>query len=85
MAFGRRIGARLLAEGIEKRADLAMVTALGVDLGQGYLLGKPAAEPAAPRPMATLHLDAARRAAGTATRTALPRRASTAAGRFVPD
>ena len=85
VAFGRRIGARLLAEGIEKRADLAMVTALGVDLGQGYLLGKPAAEPAAPRPMATLHLDAARRAAGTATRTALPRRASTAAGRFVPD
>ena len=39
VSFGRRIGARLLAEGIEKRADLAIVTALGVDLGQGYLLG----------------------------------------------
>src|SRR6185503_19100025 len=36
VAFGRRIGARLLAEGIERRADLAACTALGVDLGQGY-------------------------------------------------
>ena len=49
VSFGRRIGARLLAEGIERRADLAMVTTLGVDLGQGYLLGRPAAEPALPR------------------------------------
>ena len=49
VSFGRRIGARLLAEGIERRADLAVLTALGVDLGQGYLLGKPAPEPAAPR------------------------------------
>ncbi len=29
VSFGRRIGARLLAEGIEKRADLAMITGLG--------------------------------------------------------
>jgi EAL domain-containing protein (putative c-di-GMP-specific phosphodiesterase class I) len=49
VSFGRRIGARLLAEGIERRADLAMLTELGVDLGQGYLLGRPAAEPRAPR------------------------------------
>ncbi len=68
VSFGRRIGARLLAEGIETRADLAMVTALGVDLGQGFLLGKPATEPAAPRPMATLRLDAARTAAGAIAR-----------------
>ncbi len=61
-----------------------MVSALGVDLGQGYLLGKPAAEPAAPRPMATLRLDAARRAAGTAAH-ARPRRASTVAGRLASD
>ncbi len=60
VSFGRRIGARLLAEGIERRADLAMITALGVDLGQGYLLGRPAALPAAPRPIETLRLDAAR-------------------------
>jgi EAL domain-containing protein (putative c-di-GMP-specific phosphodiesterase class I) len=49
VSFGARIGARLLAEGIERRADLARLRALGVDLGQGYLLGKPAAEPLAPR------------------------------------
>jgi EAL domain-containing protein (putative c-di-GMP-specific phosphodiesterase class I) len=79
VSFGRRIGARLLAEGIEKRSDLAVVTALGVDLGQGYLLGRPAAEPASPRSMDTLRLLAARRAArGTAARTiAGPRGTST--------
>ncbi len=60
VSFGRRIGARLLAEGIERRADLAIITALGVDLGQGNLLGRPAALPAAPRPIETLRLDAAR-------------------------
>lgn len=60
VSFGRRIGARLLAEGIERRADLAMITALGVDLGQGYLLGRPVAEPAAPRAIESLRLDAAR-------------------------
>ena len=31
-----------------------MITALGVDLGQGYLLGRPSAIPAAPRPIETL-------------------------------
>ena len=78
VSFGGRIGAKLLAEGIERRADLAMLTALGVDLGQGYLIGKPAAEPAAPRRMETLRLDAARSAIGRKVRqvdaTARPRR-----------
>jgi EAL domain-containing protein (putative c-di-GMP-specific phosphodiesterase class I) len=49
VSFGRRIGARLVAEGIETRRELAMLTSLGVPLGQGYLLGRPAAEPSAPR------------------------------------
>jgi EAL domain-containing protein (putative c-di-GMP-specific phosphodiesterase class I) len=49
VSFGRRIGAHLLAEGIERRADLSVLASLGVDLGQGYLLGRPAAEPSAPR------------------------------------
>ncbi|HEY7522907.1 MAG TPA: EAL domain-containing protein [Candidatus Limnocylindrales bacterium] len=49
VSFGRRIGARLLAEGIETRADLATLTGLGVDLGQGFLLGRPSAELLAPR------------------------------------
>ena len=51
VSFGARIGARLLAEGIERRADLARLKELGVDLGQGYLLGKPAVEPSPPRPV----------------------------------
>lgn len=49
VSFARRIGAHLLAEGIERRADLSILSSLGVELGQGYLLGRPAAEPAAPR------------------------------------
>ncbi len=49
VSFGRRIGARLVAEGIERRSDLATLVDLGVELGQGYLLGRPALEPARPR------------------------------------
>jgi EAL domain-containing protein (putative c-di-GMP-specific phosphodiesterase class I) len=49
VSFGRRIGAHLLAEGIERRADLSALKLLGVELGQGYLLGRPAPDPAAPR------------------------------------
>ena len=54
VSFGRRIGAHLLAEGIERRADLAALTSLGVELGQGYLLGRPAYQPMPPRRPATL-------------------------------
>ncbi|MFL5727015.1 MAG: EAL domain-containing protein [Chloroflexota bacterium] len=60
VSFGGRIGALLLAEGIERRADLAMLTGLGVDLGQGFLIGKPALVPAVPRAIETLRPDAAR-------------------------
>ena len=77
VSFGRRIGARLLAEGIEKRVDLATIASLGVDLGQGFLLGRPSEVPAAPRPLATL-VPAAKpvRAAGgtTRARSAIARR-----------
>ncbi|HET7028695.1 MAG TPA: EAL domain-containing protein [Candidatus Limnocylindrales bacterium] len=45
VSFGRRIGAQLVAEGIENRRDLAMLTALGVEYGQGYLLGRPSSIP----------------------------------------
>jgi EAL domain-containing protein (putative c-di-GMP-specific phosphodiesterase class I) len=73
VSFGGRIGALLLAEGIERRADLAMLTALGVDLGQGYLIGKPAPEPAPPRAIETLRLDATRHAIGRRVRSVDPR------------
>ena len=43
--FARRIGSRLVAEGIETREELVQLRALGVDLGQGYLLGRPAPLP----------------------------------------
>ena len=40
-----KLGTRLLAEGIETRAELAILRDLGVSLAQGYLLGRPAVEP----------------------------------------
>lgn len=44
-SFAARTGCRLVAEGIETRAELATVTDLAVELGQGYLLGRPAPAP----------------------------------------
>jgi EAL domain-containing protein (putative c-di-GMP-specific phosphodiesterase class I)/CheY-like chemotaxis protein len=44
-AFG--IGATMIAEGIETQAELDILTALGVTMGQGYLLGRP--QPVSPR------------------------------------
>jgi EAL domain-containing protein (putative c-di-GMP-specific phosphodiesterase class I) len=56
VSFGQRIGAQLVAEGIETRRDLARLTALGVDFGQGFLLGRPAPEPQAARSAARMWL-----------------------------
>ena len=72
VSFGRRIGARLLAEGIERRADLAMLSSLGVELGQGYLIGRPALEPNPPRPMAEMRPDRARAAVARRVRASVP-------------
>ena len=80
VSFGGRIGALLLAEGIERRADLAMLTSLGVDLGQGYLIGKPAPVPSKPRPLETLQLTAARQAIGRRVRSGRPRPRARAVG-----
>jgi EAL domain-containing protein (putative c-di-GMP-specific phosphodiesterase class I) len=41
-AIGRRIGATLIAEGIERPEEKDALVALGVPFGQGYLLGRPA-------------------------------------------
>src|SRR5664279_4526140 len=41
--FARATGCRLIAEGIETDAELATLRALDIELGQGYLLGRPAA------------------------------------------
>jgi EAL domain-containing protein (putative c-di-GMP-specific phosphodiesterase class I) len=37
----RAVGARVIAEQIETEAQIAIVTELGIELGQGHLLGKP--------------------------------------------
>jgi PAS domain S-box-containing protein len=39
--FARATGCRLIAEGIETEAELAILRALNIRLGQGYLLGRP--------------------------------------------
>ena len=49
VSFGRRIGAHLVAEGIERRADMERLSSLDVEFGQGYLLGRPEAQPSQPR------------------------------------
>jgi EAL domain-containing protein (putative c-di-GMP-specific phosphodiesterase class I) len=49
VSFGRRIDARLIAEGIETHRELDTLRGLGVELGQGYLLGRPAIDPGRPR------------------------------------
>jgi EAL domain-containing protein (putative c-di-GMP-specific phosphodiesterase class I)/DNA-binding response OmpR family regulator len=40
--FALQTGCRLIAEGIETKAEAASLLALGIDFGQGYLFGKPA-------------------------------------------
>lgn len=39
-------GAEMIAEGIEREADLVVVRDLGIRYGQGYLLGRPVPQPA---------------------------------------
>jgi diguanylate cyclase (GGDEF)-like protein len=41
LSFGGHIGARLIAEGIETRAEQDMLSSLGVMFGQGWLPGRP--------------------------------------------
>jgi EAL domain-containing protein (putative c-di-GMP-specific phosphodiesterase class I) len=60
VSFGRRIGASLVAEGIETRSDLAALVELGVEFGQGYLIGRPEPEPVVPRRGQVLRLAGAR-------------------------
>jgi EAL domain-containing protein (putative c-di-GMP-specific phosphodiesterase class I) len=41
-AIGKRSGATLVAEGIEVEAERKALVDLGIEFGQGYLLGRPA-------------------------------------------
>jgi EAL domain-containing protein (putative c-di-GMP-specific phosphodiesterase class I) len=49
VSFSRRIGAKVVAEGIENRRDLYALQEREVDFGQGYLLGRSAEVPRIPR------------------------------------
>ena len=42
VSYAHRVGAEIVAEGIETPAELAVLRELEVDLGQGYLLARPA-------------------------------------------
>lgn len=48
--FAAAMGAKVVAEGIETERQLEIMTELGVDYGQGYLLGRPTVTAAAPAP-----------------------------------
>ncbi len=48
--YAHELDIRVVAEGIETEDDLAAIRDLGADLGQGWYLGRPAAEPAAVEP-----------------------------------
>jgi EAL domain-containing protein (putative c-di-GMP-specific phosphodiesterase class I) len=43
--FSQQIGTTLVAEGIETVGELKVLTELGIDAGQGYLLGRPSVRP----------------------------------------
>jgi len=49
VSFSRRIGAKVVAEGIENRRDLKALQEREVDFGQGYLLGRSSEVPQGPR------------------------------------
>ncbi|WP_200800030.1 EAL domain-containing protein [Jatrophihabitans endophyticus] len=55
-AYAQRTGAVVLAEGIEDEKHLDIARALGARLGQGFLFGRPAAEPSNALPRGVLEL-----------------------------
>jgi len=44
--FAKRMNIRIVAEGIERPEELHLVRMLGIDFGQGYLIGRPSEKPA---------------------------------------
>ncbi|MEZ0165794.1 EAL domain-containing protein [Kineococcus sp. LSe6-4] len=45
VGFASELGSTMVAEGVERPDELAVLGELGVDCGQGYLLGRPAVAP----------------------------------------
>ena len=48
IAFAREVGARVVAEGVERPEELEVLRAADVDFGQGWLFGRPASSPCRP-------------------------------------
>jgi EAL domain-containing protein (putative c-di-GMP-specific phosphodiesterase class I)/DNA-binding response OmpR family regulator len=69
--FAKKSGCRLIAEGIETEGERDQLRALGVDLGQGYLLGRPASAADQPEP-ATVRTEARMRRAHERAGLSLP-------------
>jgi EAL domain-containing protein (putative c-di-GMP-specific phosphodiesterase class I) len=72
--FARKSGCQLIAEGIETPAERDQLRSLGVDLGQGYLLGRPARLADLARATATPTRSGQRSVATPANPTSLVRR-----------
>jgi EAL domain-containing protein (putative c-di-GMP-specific phosphodiesterase class I)/GGDEF domain-containing protein len=51
-AFADRIGSTIIAEGIEREGELLTLLELGIEYGQGFLLGRPSATITPPTPLA---------------------------------
>jgi EAL domain-containing protein (putative c-di-GMP-specific phosphodiesterase class I) len=49
VCFSKKIGARVIAEGIERPEELVYFKSIGTDFGQGYLLAQPSANPSSRR------------------------------------
>jgi EAL domain-containing protein (putative c-di-GMP-specific phosphodiesterase class I) len=50
-AFADRIGSSIIAEGIEREGERQTLLDLGIDYGQGFLLGRPASACSPPAPL----------------------------------
>jgi len=58
-AFADRIGSTIIAEGIESDGELQTLLELGIEFGQGFLLGRPAAAFLPPAPVSPSRVAAA--------------------------
>lgn len=50
ISFCQRTGIQVIAEGIERQEELEYLTSVGIHYAQGYLLGRPVADPTALQP-----------------------------------
>ena len=63
--YAHELDIRVVAEGIETEPELAVISELGADLGQGWYLGRPAADPVRVDPGVVTDARASRAAATT--------------------